>query len=53
MVELLMNAIVWLFDLSVFIIVMSLFFEVAMPGKFRTLHNIYKVILDFEEDEEP
>ena len=52
MVELLMKAIVWLFDLSAFIIVMSLFFEVAIPGKFKTLHKVYQAIFEFEEDEE-
>ena len=47
----LMNMIVWLFEVSVFVVAMSLLFEVTMPGKFKLLHHIYKVILDFDEEE--
>lgn len=53
MIEFLMGFIVWLFELFVYVVLASLFFEVAMPGRFKTLHKIYKVILDFDEDEEP
>ena len=48
----LMNSIVWLFYAVVFTVVLSLFVEVSMPGKFKTLHHIYKLILDFDEEDE-
>ena len=52
MIEFLMETIVWLFDIFVFAVVLSLVAHVAMPGKFKLLHNIYRVILDFDIDEE-
>ena len=52
MLWLLTNSIVWLFYAVVFTVVLSLFVEVAMPGKYETLHHIYKVILDFDEEDE-
>ena len=52
MIEFLMETIVWLFDIFVFAVVLSLVAHVVMPGKFKLLHNIYKVILDFGFDEE-
>ena len=51
MMWLLMSLIVWLFELFVFVVVMSLLIEVTMPGEIEVLHNIYKVILGFDEDE--
>lgn len=48
----LMNSIVWLFYAVVFTVVLSLFVEVSMSGKFKTLHHIYKLILDFDEEDE-
>ena len=52
MIEILMHAIVWLFYLTVFVIAISLLVEVSMPGKFKTLHEIYRVIFDFNDDKE-
>ena len=51
MMWLLMSLIVWLFELFVFVVVMSLLIEVTMPGEIEVLHNIYKVILGFDKDE--
>ena len=48
----LMNSIVWLFYAVVFTVVLSLLVEVTVPGKVKTLHHIYKVILDFDNEEE-
>ena len=52
MLWLLAQTIVWLFDVFVFMVVMSIFLEVVAPGRFETIHKIYKTVIDFEDDEE-